>query len=583
MNTKNLTHAQSSPMRIAHYRIVRKIGQGGMSIVYEGIDEKLRRAVAIKVLHPFLAESVEYRSRFFREAYAVARLTHPNIVQIFDVSSSDENAEQLYIVTELLSGDTLKDVAAKINFVKMPELAALVISSIAHALHHAHNKDIIHRDIKPENIMIGIDGHIKLTDFGIASVGSEESITQSGTLLGSLAHLSPEVIKGHKATIASDIFSLSTVLYWMFSQSLPFVGVSPHALLKAIVDNEPVPIRDRSPYLSDDLAEVVERGMHDDPSKRYGSALAMAEAIEHALARFGVAVDMKQVEAALIDPARALTLNDNIVQQIRKQHENYLQQKNDALALALNCRLEAQPRLHPPSRTKIGVRKIIFVAGCALSLITIGIVVTLQFFDGNDDLIDEPIDKLSESIASLENLVQQKEEVTAPPPVAEMPETKVAIDPQQIVEIIIWPFADVMLNGKTIARAAKSVSLKLNRGTHRLSFTHPYAATLEKTVKIEETTAPVRLNIALNKSKPAFLVVKANVDGDVAVDGSYKGSAKKSLQQPIVIPMPDRSHAQYKEIIVTRDDFMPFIIKTEFIAGATKEINVTLEPQAEKK
>jgi len=155
-----------------HYRIIRKIGQGGMSVVYEAFDERLKRSVALKLLHPFLAQTAEYKTRFLREAQAVARLTHPNILQIYDVSSGD----QLYLVTELLSGGTLSEKAQHLNFIELPELGAMIIAQVAKALEHAHSRGIIHRDIKPENIMITNDGQLKLMDFGIASIGSDESL-----------------------------------------------------------------------------------------------------------------------------------------------------------------------------------------------------------------------------------------------------------------------------------------------------------------------------------------------------------------------------------------------------------------------
>ncbi|HXW59995.1 MAG TPA: serine/threonine-protein kinase, partial [Myxococcota bacterium] len=177
MHTHHHPKIANTPLeKIAHYRIVRMLGQGGMSIVYEALDEKLKRPVAIKVLHPFLAEGVEYRLRFLREAEAVARLTHPNIVQIFDVANSD-SSEHLYIVTELLFGETLKDYVTRVKLVELPELSAMIIWQMAQALEHAHQKGIIHRDIKPENIMVLKDGQLKLMDFGIASLGSEESLT----------------------------------------------------------------------------------------------------------------------------------------------------------------------------------------------------------------------------------------------------------------------------------------------------------------------------------------------------------------------------------------------------------------------
>ena len=339
MNTSNDTTPKPG-QKVAHYHIIRKIGQGGMSIVYEGLDEKLKRPVAIKILHPFLASNEEYRSRFLREAETVARLSHPNIVQIFDVATAFD--EQLYIVTELLDGETLAEFSKVVHFSQFPELSAMVIFHVAEALMHAHQKGIIHRDIKPENIMVLKNGQIKLMDFGIASLGSEDSITQSGTLMGSLAHLAPEVIKGQKALIQSDIFSLSTVFFWMLTDELPFKGSSPHALLKAIVDTNPKKVQSLSPYITDDIALVVERGMKKDPDARFKNFDEFCDAIEKALSKMGLSID-KNLQAVLKNPSELPAFQKRLLEKVERQIEIYQKQNDQAGVLALECRIKASP------------------------------------------------------------------------------------------------------------------------------------------------------------------------------------------------------------------------------------------------
>jgi hypothetical protein len=146
------------------------------------------------------------------------------------------------------------------------------------------------------------------------------------------------------------------------------------------------------------------------------------------------------------------------------------------------------------------------------------------------------------------------------------------------VEIIVWPFATIALNGEVQARNQKSVLLNLEEGTYTLTFTHAYAATVEKIITVAEDKTPLKINVSLDRSKPAFLIVKSNIDGDVAIDGSYKGSAQKSQAYPIVVPLPDKRHAETKEIIVSQENFVPVIMDVEFIAGQTKEIEVILKP-----
>ena len=215
---------------LLHYRVLEAIGQGGMSVVYKGRDEHLARDVAIKVLHPFLREKVECRTRLAREARAVARLEHPNIVKVFDFSgdrptldekpgSNNDDIRHMpqegFIVCELVKGPTLKRHAEKCTMWRCPEVGALVVWQLALALQHAHDNGVVHRDLKPENVMVRDDGVLKLMDFGIAQIADQSGLTVTGTLLGSPAHMAPECIDGLPADERSDLFSLGTVLYWL--------------------------------------------------------------------------------------------------------------------------------------------------------------------------------------------------------------------------------------------------------------------------------------------------------------------------------------------------------------------------------
>jgi len=573
--------------KIAHYRIVRMLGQGGMSIVYEALDEKLKRPVAIKVLHPFLAEGVEYRLRFLREAEAVARLTHPNIVQIFDVANSD-SSEHLYIVTELLFGETLKDYVTRVKLVELPELSAMIIWQMAQALEHAHQKGIIHRDIKPENIMVLKDGQLKLMDFGIASLGSEESLTQTGSLLGSLCHLSPELIKGHKATARSDIFSLTTVFFWLLTERLPFIGDSPHALLKTIVDTPHERVQLMSAYVSDDLAHIVDRGMSKDAALRFVSMLAMADAIEAALANLGIALDTQRMQATLRE-SKVAQFKAYLYDQMKKELSGPAENGDVAKRLALTCRLDAgltkDPSQLPQKKPSLIKRTIWFAV--AASLLILGLDPrTWQLLSQGTHEAPPITAKTSSESPEPVDLTAPDQTLPYGPlflkeperPEINIPDKKALKVSMQEIAIVVWPFANIFLDGKLLGEDKKSLSLRLSPGKYKLTFAHRYAATIEKLITVKDTASPMEINVQMVKSKPAFLRVVTNIDADVAVGGSYKGSTKKSVSRPVVIPLPDKHHSQIKEVFLSKDGYQPVILEVEFVAGQIKDLSIKLVP-----
>ncbi|MGM0578026.1 MAG: protein kinase domain-containing protein [Myxococcota bacterium] len=273
--------------RIEKYRILEEIGQGGMSVVYRGHDEYLDRDVAVKVMHRHLARDPDARERFSREARAVARLTHHNIPEIYDYSSSRDDLN--YLVTELVEGAPLSALLREGEPV-LPEIGAMVVVGVAEALAHAHRHDIVHRDVKPENILVGRDGVVKLTDFGIAQIVGLESMTITGTLVGSPAHMSPEQIEGDGVLDRrADVWALGTVLYAAATGgSLPFDAPTPHGILKRIVEGRYDDPRRINPHVNSGLSEIIGRCLQVDPERRYATVEALAEDLREWLARRGL-------------------------------------------------------------------------------------------------------------------------------------------------------------------------------------------------------------------------------------------------------------------------------------------------------
>jgi len=254
--------------RVGKYEIVDEIGHGGMATVYRARDTRLNRLVALKVMHPHLQGAKEARARFAREALTIARLKHPNILEIYDYSGEDGDTH--YIATELLRGPTLKQLVE--GHPDLPaEIAACLAILIARALNAAHAEGVIHRDVKPENVMIHENHAVKLTDFGIAQLVDVQGMTSTGEVLGSPGHMAPEQIEGRDCDARTDIFSLGTVLYLLATSELPFQGRNTHQVLKQIAEgrySDPLLLK---PQIGARLREIIVRCLAVDPARRYAS------------------------------------------------------------------------------------------------------------------------------------------------------------------------------------------------------------------------------------------------------------------------------------------------------------------------
>jgi len=263
---------------LGHYRITAKIGEGGMGEVYRAQDERLDRGVAIKVLHQDVAQDVDRLARFEREAKAVARLAHPNILEIWDFGT-DEGVT--YAVTELLEGKNLRQSipTSGMPWQKVVEIGA----AIADGLAAAHGKGIVHRDLKPENIFITSDGRVKILDFGLAQVkepveeeAETATLTPAGTLpgsiLGTMGYMSPEQLRGEPADARSDIFALGCVLYEMLSGKAPFLRKSTAETSAAILKEEPERVSSTGTVLPAEVERSIHRCLEKSPDARFQSA-----------------------------------------------------------------------------------------------------------------------------------------------------------------------------------------------------------------------------------------------------------------------------------------------------------------------
>ncbi|MEW6769830.1 MAG: PASTA domain-containing protein [Bacillota bacterium] len=265
------------------YKIIRELGGGGMAVVYQGEDLVLNRFVTIKVLRDEYARDEDFVRRFRQEARAVASLSHPNIVGVFDVGCDDGIH---YLVMEYVEGQNLKSL---IREGKITAGTALAITrEICDALGHAHERGIVHRDVKPHNILVTATGKAKLADFGIARALGSTTMGATKVLLGSVQYISPEQARGEPADARSDIYSLGAVLYEMLAGRPPFTGDNPVAVaIKHIQDNPP-PVDRLNPSVPPALKAVLEKAMAKNPALRYQSVAAMKADLDNLAAEFPV-------------------------------------------------------------------------------------------------------------------------------------------------------------------------------------------------------------------------------------------------------------------------------------------------------
>ena len=259
------------------YEILERIGSGGMAVVYKAKCHWLNRFVAVKILKEDLAQDEEFRRRFHEESQAVAMLSHPNIVAVYDVSRSPELD---YIVMELIEGITLKQYMQKRGGKLSWKESLHFITQIMKALSHAHSRGIIHRDIKPHNIMVLRDGSVKVADFGIARLASASQNTMTQEALGSVHYISPEQARGSRIDARSDIYSAGVVLYEMLTGRLPYEGDSPVAVAIQHINSIPLSPREMEPSIPEAMEAITMKAMASDLEKRYVSADAMLADLE---------------------------------------------------------------------------------------------------------------------------------------------------------------------------------------------------------------------------------------------------------------------------------------------------------------
>jgi len=258
------------------YKILERLGIGGMGVVYKAEDTKLRRTLALKFLSPELTQNKRARERFIHEAQAASALDHPNICTIHEIDETEEG--QMYIAMAFYRGESLKEKLGKgpLNLKEILDIGIQVSKGLA----KAHEQDIVHRDIKPANIMMTGEGLVKIVDFGVAKLSGLTRVTRDGTTVGTAAYMSPEQASGEEIDQKTDIWSLGVVLYEIMTGVPPFRGENEQAILFSILNKEPSPVKGLDRAVPKELEQIIRRALSKDPKKRFSSAKEMSEIME---------------------------------------------------------------------------------------------------------------------------------------------------------------------------------------------------------------------------------------------------------------------------------------------------------------
>ena len=334
--------------QLSKYELLAELGHGGMATVYRARDRRLGREVAVKIIHRHLRDSGEVARRFTAEARAVAKLKHPAIVEIYDVS--DDDAPERYLVAELVRGKSLRAVLAERGTLPA-EIAAAIGLALSSALAHAHERGVIHRDVKPENVLFSMpwvdNSHeaseptlaaVKLTDFGIAKLLDQQGVTSTGQVLGSPAYMAPEQIDGEEVDARADVFALGVLLYECMVGHLPFDGRTPGQVLKAILQGHYSPADREKPAIGSRWAAIVHAALEPSSERRTASMNAVHAALESEWQASGMGSPLQELTAFLHDPeAYEQALTERLVPRLREQGRQALRRRDSlGSAAAIN-------------------------------------------------------------------------------------------------------------------------------------------------------------------------------------------------------------------------------------------------------
>lgn len=591
------------------YRVLEEVGRGGMATVYRATDTALGREVALKVLHPHLADDPESRLRLQREAQAVARLRHDNILEIHDYSGADSS--QSYLVTEFIRGQTLTAFLARSSAgPSLPEPAVMITQQLASALEEAHRHGIIHRDIKPENVMIRDDGRVKLMDFGIAQVVDRERLTATGQLIGSPAYLAPELVEGGPVDFRTDVFALGIVLYRLATGALPFQGRNPHEVMKRIVEARPAPPDQLNPLIGTQLARIIGRCLQARPADRYPDMGALRRDLEENLEAAGIDSPRAELVRYFADPAGwERTARPRLVAALVSHAKAEAARGRSAAATQLAARALAIDPGDGAARALLGRvtrRRQLGLAAAGVAVVALagggGWLAWREHRPEQPDrraakeaarvksrptkpTAEEPPRTASPSADDEEGararLAPHPARPRRPPPAdptSSPTPAVVAAAPRQIAVNVIPKNVEVVLDGKSLGAWLPGAPIEVPPGAHTVEFRSPYCLPSHPvSIGPDDTRVPeVRL-----AWRPASLTVHATPpDADVVLELHGKKQALRRVEQlPIPIPAGSAVPYEHVRITVSADGYRDQVIDDlRLTAGELTEREIALAP-----
>ncbi|MEE2961042.1 MAG: serine/threonine-protein kinase [Myxococcota bacterium] len=609
--TPNLSAAQLAAINkitSERYELFEELGRGGMSVVYRGHDLQLERDVAVKVMHTFLNDDPVARGRFHREAVAVAQLEHVNIIRIYDYAKTSD--DHLYMVMELVNGPSLAEHLKESTPFGPPEFGLLVGRAIADALAHAHNHGIIHRDLKPENVLIGKDGNLRLTDFGIARILEGQSVTMTGTLLGSPAFMAPEYIEGNSTDHRVDIFAFGALLYNLTTGSLPFRGDSPAATLRAITCGNYVPATELNPQIHATIEAIIDRCLTIDPADRFNTAQELRQNLDRVLVRLKIEHGGAHIlEKALENKnSYAKKLETTLVETYEQAAEHALKSGNTIDALNdYNRILATEPhndgvlkRLDTLTRNQWIKRNTTiltaFLAAAGLVALLIALVLP---FENNIDTesigpAEEPKANPPFTISSV-NIPTHKEKIATgttspkigvrdenkrPPAAASTPKKEKASDTSYEVSFRTGgAWVNAFVDNEQVATNQMGLfKLTLSPGKHTVRFENPTARPVEFKFNGKDV-APLRPLLLRLRPKDAKLFINGlETDAVVSVAGRNYVLNELTRADPILVPFPPGQGRSSFEIVISTEAAV--LKRTVILRPAeTLTLDVALPPQ----